>query len=74
MAYKLLTLDGRVTFGKYKGYTVQYVLDENPKYLIWASENVEFFKVEQDILDRARSYSYSEPSFYERYGDEEPPY
>jgi hypothetical protein len=70
MIDKILTLDGKVTFGKYKGYTVQYVLDENPRYLVWASENVEFFKVEQGILDRARLYSEPEIPIYERYGDE----
>lgn len=33
-----LGLDSILDFGKYKGQTVEYVLDENPKYILWIKE------------------------------------
>jgi hypothetical protein len=53
MADKLLTTESKLSFGKYKGYTIEYVLYENPEYLVWASENVKFFKLEPKVLARA---------------------
>lgn len=46
-----------IPFGKYKGKSIQYVLDENPKYLLWlkgiAKGNLlkELEKISQDIED-----------------------
>lgn len=49
-------LDDVLNFGKYKGSTVDSVLEEDPKYLLWALENVERFEVDkalQDAITRA---------------------
>lgn len=49
-------LDTPLGFGKYKGRTVEDVLDEDPHYLLWALENVEQFdadKAVQDAIERA---------------------
>jgi hypothetical protein len=49
-------LDTPLGFGKYKGRTVEDVLEEDPHYLLWALENVEQFdadKAVQDAIERA---------------------
>ena len=49
-------LDTPLAFGKYKGRTVEDVLEEDPAYLLWAAENVESFDVDaalQDAIVRA---------------------
>jgi hypothetical protein len=32
-----------ITFGKYKDKTVDYVFRHDPRYLLWANENVDSF-------------------------------
>lgn len=44
----------RITFGKHRDHTIQYVLENDPAYIVWAHRNVSFFKVSQDILEQAR--------------------
>lgn len=63
----LLTTENKITFGKYKGYTIEYVLYENPEYLVWASENVEFFKLEPKVLARAKESSIERDKTYRKY-------
>lgn len=46
-----------MTFGKYKGQTKQFVIEENPQYLCWAAENVENFKISKDLLEEAEQMS-----------------
>jgi broad specificity phosphatase PhoE len=43
----------RVTFGKYKGLLVEEILDENAGWLVWAHENVEHFRLDEDIYQEA---------------------
>lgn len=38
--HTILTLASPMPFGKYKGVTVQLVLDENPAYIQWFGSNV----------------------------------
>jgi len=57
MTDKLLTTESKLTFGKHKGYTIEYVLYEAPEYLVWASENVKFFKLDPKVLARAKESS-----------------
>ena len=38
------------TFGKYKGRNVDSICYENPKYCIWAHENVGFFSLTPEQL------------------------
>lgn len=34
-----------ITFGKYKGKTVDQVIHINPRYIQWAEENIPFFSL-----------------------------
>ena len=34
-----------MTFGKYKGKTVDHVIHINPRYIQWAEENIPFFSL-----------------------------
>lgn len=36
--------DTQMLFGKYKGYTLQKILSENPKYLRWLFGNTDFLQ------------------------------
>lgn len=67
MTNKLLTTENKITFGKYNGYTIEYVLYENPEYLVWAHENVKFFKLEPKILARAEESSDERERTYRKY-------
>lgn len=33
-----------ITFGKYRGYTWKYVMENDPDYIQWAEDNVEFIE------------------------------
>ena len=41
------------TFGRYKGRLVNAICYENPKYCLWAHNNVSFFSLTPEQLDRA---------------------
>lgn len=43
------------TFGKYKGKSVDAICYENPKYCIWAHENVKFFSLTLEQLTKANN-------------------
>lgn len=47
----VLLLKSTLTFGKYKDYTIEYVLDNDPKWLKWAIEKVEFFHVSEEVRE-----------------------
>lgn len=40
-----------LTFGKHKGETVGEVLQTDPKYLKWAFDNVDWFNLEDEVLE-----------------------
>lgn len=46
-------LNERVSFGKYRGETWGFVLDNNPAYICWAADNVEFFNPCTQLLTKA---------------------
>jgi hypothetical protein len=46
-------LDTKMWFGKYKGSTVGEVLKENPRYLLWAHEKTDTFRMSDELLDMA---------------------
>ncbi len=51
-------LDTPLDFGKFKGRTIEDILEEDggPGYLLWALENVERFETDkaiQDLITRA---------------------
>lgn len=53
MKERVLGYKTKLSFGKYKGKTIRDVLIENPSYIIWASENVSWFKVKPYVLEDA---------------------
>lgn len=50
-----LDRDSLITFGKYKDKTVQDVLEENPGYLRWFSENVDKYSLAEDIIEELKA-------------------
>jgi hypothetical protein len=46
-------LDTVLDFGKYKGMTIDMVMDEDPGYLLWAVKNIIWFDLPVQIADRA---------------------
>ncbi len=43
------------TFGKYKGYKVDTIIEINPKYALWADQNVSFFSLTEEQRNMANS-------------------
>ena len=39
-----------MTFGRYKGFTIKEILEDQPHYLTWLSENTDF-DIDHKILD-----------------------
>ena len=39
-----------LTFGKYKDRTIEYILVVDPKYLEWAIDNIQGFKLSKSVL------------------------
>jgi len=50
---KELDEDDIISFGQYEGQTVMEVLDVNPGYLVWATQNIKWFKLKDYIINRA---------------------
>ena len=46
-------LDTILHFGKFKGHTVQQVIDEEPSYIVWCADNIEWFDIEPFVYDMA---------------------
>jgi hypothetical protein len=42
-----------ITFGKHKGKRIEQVLAYDPRWLIWAHDNVAFFKLSKDLHEIA---------------------
>lgn len=40
----------RFYFGKYKGKTLSYVLNIDPKYIEWCIDNIKEFKLTKSVL------------------------
>ncbi len=53
-----------VTFGRWKGHTLQTVLDEDPDYIIWIEKHVDFFKIDEDIIQQAYEEMNNRPNPY----------
>lgn len=43
------SLNDVLTFGRYEGRTIGYVLEENPSYLVWAHDNTERVKLSSEL-------------------------
>lgn len=50
---KITSVDDVMTFGKYKGQTIEKILDENPGYIVWLEEK-KICEVEHEIYNQAQ--------------------
>lgn len=46
-----LDLDSVLRFGKHRGRTIEDVLEDDPRWLLWASENVDDFELDTAVMD-----------------------
>lgn len=58
MTYKPLKMDDKIHLGKYKGYSVSYLIGYDPKYLKWAIENIRGIFWDPSILKALRKEGY----------------
>jgi hypothetical protein len=56
---KLTEFSQKIDFGKYKGMTVEEVIDIDPGYILWMSDNKRA-KISENILDAAQEAETSE--------------
>lgn len=47
-----------LVFGKYKGYSIDDIMETNPQYLIWLHNNNEFFELGHELLDECENSSF----------------
>lgn len=53
-------LDDVLKFGQYKGSTIEEVLHNDPKYLLWLIDNIEWFDLDTEIYNNAHASVYEE--------------
>lgn len=61
----LLTTESVLDFGKYKGKKVDFVAKNDPGYLVWMSENITRFVIEDEVLEAAIDDEMEKSSTYE---------
>lgn len=68
----------KLTFGKYKGHTVRWLMDLHPDYLLWLSNNAIckviskiYKKAEQAAFDQTDHYGHVPHNYRSYYGDDE---
>ncbi len=56
-----------LTFGKYENHTIKWIIDNDPGYIVWMSENVHYpiinKKIVQECYDKYRDYFYDDEDF-----------
>lgn len=40
-----------LTFGKYKGQSIEFVMDTDPQYLLFCQSSIDWFDLDHKILD-----------------------
>jgi hypothetical protein len=48
---KIWGLKDKMGFGKYAELTVEELIKEDPDYLAWAADSVDWFSLDQDTID-----------------------
>lgn len=49
---KILEMHDVIVFGKYKGKTIRQVKDIDAGYLMWAFENIDWFKMSEGDMEK----------------------
>ena len=57
-------LDSIITFGQYKGRSIDYVLDIDPNYIIWAYKSIYWFDIDNDVEEMADSLRFDRGLYY----------
>lgn len=71
MNLKLYQPSTILDFGKYKGHSVEYVLANDPEYLIWCANNISGFGMSKSVKDALEEviwddgYDYDDPFIWE---------
>ena len=64
---EFVSFDWKFTFGKHKGRTIRYVLDESPSYIIWVRDNVDWLELDTKVVDEALELMTDELTRYDNY-------
>ena len=69
MIYKLETI---INFGKHKDETIKAVCDDNPTYIDWCLDNLEWFDLDdeakdyfEDKMEEYHDYNYEHESWHD---------
>lgn len=54
MTTRYMTYEDALQFGKYKNRTLESILSEDPRYLIWMDENLEDINIDREIIEDAQ--------------------
>lgn len=49
---KEFSLEDKLAFGKYKGYLIEEIIDDDPNYIEWAIDEIEWFKLDQNATKK----------------------
>lgn len=52
MKTKEFSLSDKLTFGKHKGSTIEEVLEDDPNYIEWAIDEIEWFELDQNATNK----------------------
>lgn len=64
----IFTLIDKLTFGKHKGATIEEVIDDDPSYLEWAIDEIEWFELDEAATKSLKnSNCNSRKEFNDRY-------
>jgi uncharacterized protein (DUF3820 family) len=57
-----------LTFGKYKGESIDEMMEVNPQYLVWLHNNSDFFELSSELLDEAeeKHTTTTDESYYDQ--------
>lgn len=45
------SLTDKMNFGKYRNRTIQEVIEDDPTYIEWALDNVDWFELDDEAMD-----------------------
>ena len=67
----LLGLKDKITFGKYKGSTIEEIIKINFMYLYWATENIDWFALTEEAQEALPNKKIYDPYSVDRNEDED---
>ena len=49
---EIITLNDRLTFGKYKDKLLRWIITHDPEYILWCQENIEWFEIDVNAEEK----------------------